>query len=161
MGEIRSQIMEKEKQILTQYFIHARNGQLPHTSDSISVKGFEIIRQHHHHRRAHFCIFYHCISTAWLCKTETQRSFFFPPIFFLLLNFSLEGQKCCHTAYSNQFKQYQIFPKEWKRINQHVKNSLLLPLAQLSQASPNLQLSPVGEDVNEVSLKAAVLRIAT
>lgn len=100
--------------------------------------------------------FYHCISTVWLCKTETEVY-----LFLFLLNFSLEGQKCCHIAYSNQFKQYQIFPKEQKRINQHVKNSLLLPLAQLSQASPNLQLSPVGEDVNEVSLKTAVLRIAT
>lgn len=118
---------------------------------------FEITSQHHHYRRWHLCIFHHCISTVRLCKTETRRFIFF----FFLLNFSLEGQKCCHIAYSNQFKQYQIFPKEQKRINQHVKNSLLLPLAQLSQASPNLQLSPVGEDVNEVPLKTAVLRIAT
>lgn len=156
MGEMRSQIIEKEKQILTQYFLCAGNGQLPPSQILSLPRGLR--------------------SPANITTAEDDTSVFFTTIlqlysyvklkhgglyYFFLLNFTLEGQKCCHIAYSNQFKQYQIFPKEQKRINQHVKNSLLLPLAQLSQASPNLQLSPVGEDVNEISLKTAVLRIAT
>lgn len=158
-GEIRSQITAKEKKILTQYFLHAMEKWTTTTlPDSISVKGFEIISQHRHYRRRHLRIFYYCASSYGYVKLKQGGLSTF---FLFLLNFSLEGQKCCHIAYSNQFKQYQIFPKEQKRIHQHVKNSLLLPLAQLSQASPNLQLSPVGEDVNEVSLKTAVLRRAT
>ena len=39
MGEIRSQITEKEKQILTQYLLHAGDGQLPHSPIPSLSKG--------------------------------------------------------------------------------------------------------------------------
>lgn len=101
--------MGKGNQILIQYYFHTGDGQLPQSLISPLSKGleFEITSQHHYRR--HLCIFfYHCIPAVWLYKTETLTFTFF----FFLLNFSLEGQKCCHIAYSNQFKQYQIFPEE-------------------------------------------------
>lgn len=158
MGEMRSQITEKEKQILTKYFLCAGNGQLPRSQILSLPKG---LRSPANNTAAadDTSVFFTTILQLYSYVKVKHGGLYFS--FFFPLNFSLEGQKCCHIAYSNQFKQYQIFPKEQKRINQHVKNSLLLPLAQLSQASPNLQLSPVGEDVNEISLKTAVLRIPT
>lgn len=160
MGEMRSQIMEKKKQILTQYSLYAGDGQLPRSQIPSLLKGLRSpanTTTAEDDTSVFFTTILQLYSYVKLKHGGLYFSFF---LFFFLLNFSLEGQKCCHIAYSNQFKQYQIFPKEQKRINQHVKNSLLLPLAQLSQTSPNLQLSPVGEDVNEISFKTAVLRIA-
>lgn len=39
MGEMRSQITEKEKQILTQYVLHAGDGQIPHSPIPSLSKG--------------------------------------------------------------------------------------------------------------------------
>lgn len=152
---MKSQIMEKEKQILTQYVLHAGDGQILRSSIPSLSKGLRSPAKTTATEDDTSVFFNHCISTVRLCKTQNIRFFCSPPFssFFFCWISALEGQKCCHIAYSNQFKQYQIFPKEQKRINQHVKNSLLLPLAQLTQASTNLQLPPVREDVNEVSLK--------
>lgn len=161
MGEMRSQITEKEKQILTQYFLCAGVGQLPCSQILSLPKGLRSPANCRSLQKMTPLYFLPLYLIQLYSYVKLKHGGLYFSFSFFLLNFSLEGQKCCHIAYSNQFKQYQIFPKEQKRINQHVKNSLLLPLAQLSQASPNLQLSPVGEDVNEISLKTAVLRIAT
>lgn len=114
MGEIRSQIMEKQNQTVTQRFVHGQ----PPRSNFISFRGSELTTT------TEDDIFCYKTTVFQLHGYVKLRHWGLSFFFFFVLNFSLEGQKCWHIAYSDQFKQYQIFPEEWKRINQHVKKLL-------------------------------------